>query len=136
MEKNNRKDKERNKKRMVKYFFDSYAVIEVLRGSSNYARYSKEVVVITMFNLVETYWSALNNLSQEKANEIYKKYKECVVEVSDEIIKEAIKFRKENKKRDLSYADCIGYIYALRNSLIFLTGDKEFEGLKNVEFIK
>jgi predicted nucleic acid-binding protein len=47
-----------------------------------------------------------------------------------------MKFRKKNKKRNLSYADCIGYIYALKNNLIFLTGDKEFEDLKNVEFVK
>ena len=51
-------------------------------------------------------------------------------------LKESIKFRKEQKKKDLSYTDCIGYIYAARNNMKFLTGDKEFEGMKNVEFVK
>jgi len=47
-----------------------------------------------------------------------------------------MKFRKKNKKRNLSYTDCIGYVYATENDLIFLTGDKEFENLENVEFVK
>ena len=33
-------------------------------------------------------------------------------------------------------ADCIGYILAKRLSIKFLTGDKEFEKLDDVEFVK
>ena len=58
------------------------------------------------------------------------------MEVDDDTFKEAIRFRKEHKKKDLSYTDCIGYIYAKRNNLKFLTGDKEFENMDNVEFVK
>ena len=119
-----------------KYFFDTYAVIEIASGSPLYARFVNEVPSMTIFNLVEIYYSALNNLDEQKADEIYEKYSCCVVRVTDEIIKEAMKFRKKNKKRDLSYADCVGYICALKNDLIFLTGDKEFENFDNVEFIK
>ena len=68
--------------------------------------------------------------------EFVKKVKSGNVDVEDHILKEAIKFRKVNKKMDLSYTDCIGYVYALKNSLIFLTGDKEFKNMKNVEFVK
>lgn len=121
---------------IVKYFFDSYAVIEVTKGNPNYAKYIQEEVLITIFNLAEIYFSAITNLSDAAAEEIYDKYKNNLVEISDEILKEAMKFRKKNKKRNLSYADCIGYIYSLRNSLRFLTGDKEFQGLENVEFVK
>lgn len=32
--------------------------------------------------------------------------------------------------------DCIGYVYAKENGLRFVTGDKEFEGMENVEFVK
>ena len=32
--------------------------------------------------------------------------------------------------------DCIGYIIAKRLGMKFLTGDKEFEGFENVEFVK
>ena len=119
-----------------KYFFDTYAVIELVSGNSFYAKFINETPTITLFNLAEIYYSAINNLDEFKAEEIYEKYSCCVVHISDEILKEALKFRKKNKKRNLSYADCIGYIYALKNNLVFLTGDKEFENLENVEFVK
>lgn len=119
-----------------KYFFDTYAVIELVSGSSFYARFVNEAPTITIFNLAEIYYSAINNLDESKAEEIYEKYSCCVVHISDEILKEAMKFRKKNKKRNLSYTDCVGYIYAFKNNLIFLTGDKEFQGLDNAEFIR
>ncbi len=119
-----------------KYFFDTYAVIELVSGSSFYARFVNEAPIITIFNLAEIYYSAINNLDESKAEEIYQKYSCCVVHISDEILKEAMKFRKKNKKRNLSYTDCVGYIYAIKNNLIFLTGDKEFKNLENVEFVK
>ncbi len=120
---------------MVSYFFDSYAVIELVRGNPNYAKYSEEPVVLTLFNLVEIYWSCITHLNEDHADRIYGTFKECVVDVSDDILKEAVKFRKINKKLDLSYTDCIGYIYALKNNLLFLTGDKAFKDMKNVEFV-
>ena len=119
-----------------KYFFDTYAVIELVSGNSFYARFINEAPTITIFNLAEIYYSAINNLDESKAEKIYEKYSCCVVHVSDKILKEAMKFRKNNKKRNLSYTDCIGYVYATENDMIFLTGDKEFENLENVEFVK
>ena len=108
----------------------------MIKGNSNYSKYFSEEVTITIFNLAEIYWSALNDLVLGDPNQIYEKYSQCVVEIPDDILKEAIKFRKENKKKNLSYTDCIGYIYALKKGMIFLTGDKEFQGMKNVEFVK
>lgn len=121
---------------MVNFFFDSYAIIELVKGSVNYLKYKDEEVTLTLFNLAEIYWSSLNDIGERGAEEIYEKYRPNVFEVDDDTLKEAIKFRKANKKQNLSYTDCIGYIYALRNNLKFLTGDKEFEGLDNVEFVK
>ena len=120
----------------VKYFFDTYAIIEILNQNPTYEKYKNKRATITVFNLAEIYYSCLNTLEESEANKIYEVYKDAVVKISDSILKEAIKFRKENKKRDLSYADCIGYIYALKNKMKFLTGDKEFENLPNVEFAK
>ena len=121
---------------MVGYFFDSYAVIELLKGNPSYTRYSQEPFILSLFNLVEVYWNALHELGEQEADALFERLRDCVVELSDDVLKEAIRFRKKNKKRDLSYADCIGYCYALQHSLLFLTGDKEFEGLLHVEFVK
>ena len=121
---------------MVKYFFDSYAVVELIKGNPNYARYTQEVVVLTLFNLAEIYWSALNDLGDKEADELYEHYRQSVVDVDDDVLKGAIRFRKQHKKKDLSYTDCIGYIYSVRHGLVFLTGDKEFEKMENVGFVK
>ena len=118
------------------YFWDSYAVIELIAGNPNYAKYIQERVFITIFNLAEIYWIALREYPEQEADFIYNKYKEGLVNINDEVLKEAIKFRKEHKKKNLSYTDCIGYIYAIKNKLKFLTGDKEFENMPNVEFAK
>ena len=56
---------------MVKYFFDSYAVVEIIKGNPNYGRYTREVVSLTLFNLAEIYWSSLNDLGDNEAEEIY-----------------------------------------------------------------
>ncbi|MEK6934006.1 MAG: PIN domain-containing protein [Nanoarchaeota archaeon] len=120
----------------LKYFFDSYAIIEIIKKNYKYDLYTEEDIVLTLFNLVEVYWSALLDNGEEKAEEVYSQFRNNVVDVDDDTLKEAIKFRKEHKKQDLSYTDCIGYIYAKRNNLKFLTGDSKFEHLPFVEFIK
>lgn len=46
----------------------------------------------------------------------------------------AMKLKLKNK--NLSYTDCIGYIFAIKNNLKFLTGDKKFNDMPNVEFVQ
>lgn len=118
------------------YFWDSYAVIELIKGNINYVNYSDYPIKITIFNIVEIYWFVLNEYGEERANKIFDDLKSSILKVNDEILKEAVKFRKgvyKNKK--ISYADGIGYIAALKNNMKFLTGDKAFENLDNVEFV-
>lgn len=122
---------------LIKYFWDTYAIIELENGNPKYSNYFGEPIVLTMFNLVEVYWVILNQFGEEKAEEIYDDYKQCIVEVDDEVFKEAIKFRKKvYKSKKISYADAIGYVYALKHKMKFLTGDREFKDLDNVEFVE
>ncbi len=118
------------------YFFDTYAIMEILKQNPSYIVYQEKSTTFTIFNLVELYAIVLRDYGESKANEVYEKYKGSVVEIGDETLKEAVKFRKMMNKRQLSYADCIGYVYAKRNNMKFLTGDKEFENMENVEFVK
>ena len=118
------------------YFFDTYAIVEIIKQNAAYKPYTVLPVTLTIFNLGEIYFVALRDLGEERANIIYTTYRKAVVEIDDETLKEAVKFRKSMNKRQLSYADCIGYIYAKRHSMKFLTGDPEFEHLDNVEFVK
>lgn len=120
----------------ISYFFDTYAIIEVIKQNLSYEKYLQEPTTLTIFNLVELYAIVLRDHGEEKANTVYATYKESVVEIDDETLKEAVKFRKSMNKRQLSYADCIGYIYAKRHDMRFLTGDPQFESFENVEFVK
>lgn len=120
----------------VNYFWDSYAIIELEKGNPNYLNYSSSPIIISIFNLAEIYYSFINDIDDKEADKLYEDYRSAVVEVPDDILKEAMEFKKQNKKKKLSYTDCIGYIYARQNGMRFLTGDKEFKDLENVEFVK
>jgi len=120
----------------LEYFFDTYAIIEILGQNPSYEKYKEEIATISIFNLAEIYRSALGNFDDKELDEIYNKYKKAVVDIDDETIKEAMKFKVKNKGKRLSYADCIGYIYSKRNKMKFLTGDREFKDLEGVEFVK
>ncbi|MFH1056136.1 MAG: PIN domain-containing protein [Candidatus Altiarchaeota archaeon] len=111
------------------YFFDSYAIIEVLKGSEGYKRYVESRIITTKLNLYEVYYSLLK-LSEEKADTFLRDYGGYSVPFDSEIIRMAAQLKR--LKTDLSMADTIGYVTALKNGIKFLTGDKEFKGLDNV----
>lgn len=121
---------------MVNYFFDTYALIELTKNNPRYMKVADEVVTTTHFNLVELFFRMLEDYGEEKAKEIYHKFKPCAIEISDDILFKAMQFRLKNRKKGLSYVDCIGYIFASKNGLKFLTGDDAFEKMDNVEFVK
>ncbi len=120
-----------------KFFFDTYAIFEIAKGSKNYENYVDDIgIVTTNLNLMELYYKLLTNFGIEMAELHYEKYKHFAVGISDNTIKSAMIFRAENKKKDLSYVDCIGYILASEHKIKFLTGDGQFEKMENVEFVK
>lgn len=53
-----------------------------------------------------------------------------------DLLIEAVKFRQKHIKSRISLTDAVGYIFSLQNGFLFVTGDKEFEHLANVEFKK
>ena len=116
------------------YFFDSYAVFEMLEGNLNYEAYKKSLTVLTKLNLFEIYYGILKEKGKEKAKELLEKFSESVVDFNNNDIIIASEIKKENPKRSMT--DCIGYAVSLRLKIKFLTGDKEFEDLENVEFNK
>ena len=118
-------------------FYDTYAILEIIKGNANYKNYLKNIgIVTTKLNLMELYYRLYILHGLETAELYYQKYKPFVIEVDDSIIKKAMIFKAENRKKDLSYVDCIGYVFAKENKIKFLTGDNQFEGMENVEFVK
>jgi uncharacterized protein len=119
------------------FFFDTYALHEVIHENKNYSPYTKGITIITTkLNLMEIHYILLRSQGLEYANNAFDYFNNFCVEIPDEVIKEANEFRLSNRKKDLSYTDCVGYILAKRLNAKFLTGDKEFEKLDNVEFVK
>lgn len=118
------------------YFFDTYAIIEIIKGNENYDKFKNVKIITSLFNLIELHYALLKGFNEDTANYLLEKYSNYSIGVNLDIIKEANKFRLKNIKKRISTADSIGYILALRNGIKFLTGDKEFENIENVEFIK
>ena len=83
-------------------------------------------------NLGELYYSLLKEKGENEANNWHEKLKHAALTVNAEIIRKAMKFRYNNKNKNLSFIDCVGYKMAEEKGLAFLTGDKEFEGLQVV----
>jgi len=117
-------------------FFDSYALIEIIKGNENYKRYLNETSITTKLNLMEIYYYLLREENEQKAEFYYNFYLPSCVSVPDKVIKRAMKFKLKFKNKKLSYVDCIGYVFALELGLKFLTGDNKFRELTNVEFVK
>lgn len=118
------------------FFFDSYAVIEIIKGNPNYKYYTNSGILLTKLNIFEVYYSLIRDVGGKEAEKFIEKYYQFIIDFDKSTIKEASKFRLHNKKRNLSMTDCIGYILSKRIGVKFLTGDKEFKNLPNVEFVK
>ncbi|MBI4155524.1 PIN domain-containing protein [Candidatus Woesearchaeota archaeon] len=117
------------------FLFDTYAIIEVINGNKNYINYLDSKIIITDFIFAELCYNLIKE-NVPNYEDYLNKYSQFILKIDAEVIKEAMKFRHRNKKNDLSMTDCIGYIFAKKLNVKFLTGDKEFENLENVEFVK
>ncbi len=119
------------------FFYDIYALYAIAVGKEGYAKFSKECKIITtLMNLYELYYSLIKEKQEELAEEFFNRLLSSCAKITPEIIKEASRFRLEHIKKELSYIDSLGYCIAKSLGIKFLTGDKEFENLPNVKFIK
>ena len=119
----------------MKYFFDTYAIIEIIEENKNYDKYKEEEIITSILNVGELYYALLKK-NAEAAEIWHEKLKQSAVLVDAEIIKKAMKFRFENKNKKFSLVDGAGYIIAKERGLRFLTGDEGFKNFENVEFVK
>ena len=120
----------------VKYFFDTYALFEIIGSNENYLKFSDEEIVTSILNLGELYYGLLKSHNKKIALYWFNKFKNYATPISDESIRKAMDFKFENRKKSFSFIDCAGYATAKEHGLVFLTGDNEFKGMENVEFVK
>src|SRR3989338_10595292 len=121
---------------VVTYFLDTYAIVEIIKGNPAFTRYLSEHLFTSIFNLYELYVNILKVDSEESAKREYNRFLEFVTPIKQEHIFYAGKFKITHLKRSISYTDALGYAIAELEHMRFLTGDKEFKDMNNVEFVK
>lgn len=120
----------------VKRCLDTYALMEIYLGNEKFAGYLNVDFVINDLTLAEFYGVLLKEYSEGEAELWLKKLERYSVQVNRSILIEAVKFKHEKRKQNISFFDAVGYIFSLKNGYYFATGDKEFKDLPNVEFKK
>lgn len=120
----------------VKKYLDTYALIEIYLGNEKFSEYLNVEFVINDLTLAEFYGVLLREYGEGEAELWFKKLERYSLQVSRKVLIEAVKFRHEYKKQNISFFDAVGYVFAVKNGYIFVTGDKEFKKLSNVEFKK
>jgi|SRR3989344_7198273 len=120
----------------MKFFLDTYALIEIVKGNSNYKKFLNDELYTTILNLYELYYNLLRDFNEEHAKNMFYSFYPLLMQIKNDWLFIAAKFKLENKKFNISYTDALGYIIAKENGMKFLTGDKEFKDLDNVEFVK
>lgn len=117
------------------YFFDSYAIIEMIKGNENYKRFSDEVMITTSANLSEVKYFALRTGLNEEYDQATRKIMPDLLQTTLQDWQNAAQMKFNYKVKRYSLIDCLGFELAKKHGLIFLTGDKEFIGMPNVEHV-
>jgi len=117
---------------MVNYFFDTYAIIELLKHNPDYAPYKDCGFATTILNKIELHSWAVNAYGDA--------FGEILLaipthDITNDVIRNATAFRLKHKRRNISYADAIGYAFARVHELTFLTGDKAFTDIPHVKHV-
>jgi len=115
---------------------DTYALIEISNGNPKFMNYLSSDFVVTDLTLAEFYSVILREYDEKTADYWFKKLEQYAISIEKSILKEAVKFRYEHKKSNISFFDAVGYMFSIEEGYFFVTGDKEFENFKNVEFKK
>lgn len=118
------------------FLADTYALIELIGGSSAYKPYLNTILFTTKFNLIELYYHLLRVYGKETADKYLQVYSGSLMPISMNCIQFGMEFKLKYKKENLSYVDCIGYARACELGIKFLTGDQKFKDKSNVEFVK
>ncbi len=124
-------------KLMTKYFFDTYALVELYKGSPTYAKYKEEVkILLNKLNIQEFIYFLIREGKTSEIEESFRLLGKFNVEYDNEILIKAAEMKFKYKDERLSYVDCIGYYLAKKHKVKFLTGDSKFEDKENVEFVR
>jgi predicted nucleic acid-binding protein len=124
---------------MATFFADTYAIVELLKGSPAYRQYKTAVLVTTEFNLCEFAYAVTRDFpdtAEEICSQVRHSMRLSHPGDHEYLRAAAIRRTYSQEKRKFSLIDCVGYSVAESLAIPFLTGDREFEDLPNVEYVK
>lgn len=115
---------------------DTYALVEIMQRNKKYSHLLSEDIVVTAPTLAEFYGLLYKEFDEMTAQKWLKRLGTLCRDVSLDVFIEAVKYRIDHHKENLSVFDCVGYLFAVKNKMQFVTGDKAFEKRPHVEFIR
>ena len=118
------------------YCLDTYALVEIKRGNPSFAWLLNEKFILSELTLCEFFSVLYKEEGLDEASKWTKKLEPFAVHTTLKILNEAMKFRIDEKKKNLSFFDAAGYFTAINENTLFVTGDKEFKNMPDVKFIK
>ena len=111
-------------------------MLEIVKCNASYKKYLDDELYTTILNLYEFYYNVLKDHEEKVAMEMFYRFYGFMMGIEDEEIFLASSFKLQQRKQRISYVDALGYVIARNNNMRFLTGDKEFKDMPNVEFVK
>ncbi|MEM3085653.1 MAG: type II toxin-antitoxin system VapC family toxin [Halobacteria archaeon] len=119
------------------YFLDTFALVELLKGHPDTARFRRGDEVTSLLNLCELFYYGLSHRAEGPCREVCRRMAERTLELENDLIEPAMRLRQRLREagRDLSYIDAIGYSLARHHGYIFVSSE-EFEGLPGVEVLR
>ena len=115
---------------------DTYALMEVSNGNPKFSLLMREDFVITDPTMAEFYIILRKKHNDQTAQYWHKKLALFCKPVTRQTLINAMIFREENKKDEISIFDAVGYTFAIENGYVFVTGDKEFNNREGVMFLQ
>ena len=100
---------------------DTYALWELAKGNPKFRFLMDEEVVIPDTTLAEFYWVLLLEYDKLTADYWYRIMSSHSTQIDKLLMVKAMYFRYENKKKRLSFFDCVGYLYSREHNHQFVT---------------
>lgn len=120
-----------------KFYFDTYALIEVGKSNPKYEPYKEGVtILVNRLNLMEFAYFLFKEKRISEIKGVFGNYAKYDVAYDESVLIDAAEMKLKFLKERLSFIDCIGYILAKKHNAKFLTGDEKFRNKDNVEFVK
>ncbi len=117
-------------------YLDTYALMEIYRGNESYLSLLENSYIVCELTLCEYYAVLFREEGEKVAQAWYDKFIPFVQPTPLSVLRDGIMYRMENKVLNLSLFDAIGYQHALSKHGAFVTGDKSFEKLPHVKYVK